>query len=122
MKTFALASMLVFAACTAACSTSDRFEPATGGSAALGKATIERYGCAACHSIPGIRGFGGEVGPSLAHLASRPFIAGQLPNTPVNLVRWISDPHRVVQHTAMPTLGLSNKEARDVAAYLYSLD
>jgi cytochrome c1 len=87
-----------------------------------GKQTIVQYGCNACHAIPDIRGFGGGVGPSLDHFATRAYIAGELPNTPVNLVRWISDPHGVEKHTAMPTLGLSKKEARDVAAYLFTLD
>ena len=106
----------------AACSTSDRLVAPTGGDPVAGKAAIERYGCGACHAIPGIGGFGGQVGPPLAHLARRPFLGGELPNTPVNLVRWIHDPHSIEQHTAMPTLGLTNKEARDVAAYLETLD
>ncbi len=105
----------------AACSTSEQLVPATGGDPVVGKATIEQYGCNACHSIPNIRGFGGRVGPPLEHFASRAFIGGELPNTPMNLVRWIHDPHAVEKHTAMPTLGLTNKEARDVAAYLYTL-
>lgn len=48
-------------------------------------------------------------------------IAGELPNTPDNLVRWIKDPKLVEPGTAMPDLGLSDEQARDVAAYLYTL-
>ena len=109
-------------ALVAACSSSERLPPSTGGTPAEGKATIKRYGCDACHDIPGFRGFGGGVGPPLAHIGSRPFIAGEVPNTPINLTRWIRDPHAIETHTAMPTLGLTDKEARDVAAYLYTLD
>jgi cytochrome c1 len=56
------------------------------------------------------------VGPPLLWWSRRTFIAGELPNTPENLVRWIRDPQAVEPHTAMPTLGLSDAEARDVAA------
>jgi cytochrome c1 len=105
-----------------ACSTSEKLAPATGGDPVAGKRTIERAGCNACHAIPNVRGFGGQVGPSLAHFADRAYIAGELPNTPTNLVQWIYDPGGVEKHTAMPNLGLTKKEARDVAAYLFTLD
>jgi cytochrome c len=107
---------------TGACSTRATQTPVTGGDPVAGAATIREYGCNACHSIPNIHGLGGRVGPTLEHFASRAYIAGELPNTPANLVRWIRAPHDVEKHTAMPTLGLTNKEARDVAAYLYTLD
>ena len=51
----------------------------------------------------------------------RTMIAGELPNSPDNLVRWIKDPELVEPGTAMPDLGLTDSEARDVAAYLYTL-
>jgi cytochrome c1 len=105
-----------------ACSASDTLTPATGGDPLTGKALITRYGCNACHSIPNIRGFGGGVGPPLDHFATRAFIGGEVPNTPSNLVRWIHDPTSIEKHVAMPTLGLTEKEARDVAAFLYTLD
>jgi cytochrome c1 len=106
----------------AACSTSEKLAPATGGDPMAGQSLIVHYGCNACHSIPNIRGFGGGVGPPLEHFARRAFIAGELPNNPINLEQWIYDPHGVEKHTAMPTLGLTKKEARDVAAYLFTLD
>ena len=115
-------SHLVLLIALGACTTSDRLVPATGGDPAAGKRTIEAYGCQACHAIPNIRRFGGQVGPPLDHIATRAYIGGELPNTPRNLVLWLYDPHSVEKHTAMPTLGLSKKEARDVAAYLYTLD
>lgn len=48
-------------------------------------------------------------------------IAGELPNSPANLVRWIKDPKSVEPGTDMPDLGLTDQQARDVAAYLYTL-
>lgn len=100
----------------------DSFRVATGGDADRGHDVIAEHGCAACHDIPGVRAPGGLVGPPLGGFARRTFIAGELPNTPENLVRWIQHPHRIEPHTAMPELGLTEKEARDVAAYLSTLD
>lgn len=91
-----------------------------GGEAGRGKAAIERYGCPACHTIPGIPGYGANVGPPLAKLASRAYVGGVLPNLPQNLVRWLQDPPAVAPRTAMPNLGVTDADARDIAAYLYS--
>jgi cytochrome c1 len=92
-----------------------------GGSAHRGALVISQYGCGSCHTIPGIRAADGLVGPPLLWWSRRTFIAGELPNTPENLVRWVRSPRSVEPHTAMPELGLSDQEARDVAAYLYTL-
>ncbi len=100
----------------------EAYSTATGGDAAHGHQLIVDKGCPACHSIPGVRVPGGLVAPSLDGIARRTFIAGEIPNTPDNLVRWLHDPHAVEATTAMPTMGLTKEEARDVAAYLYTLD
>jgi cytochrome c1 len=71
--------------------------------------------------IPGIKGADGLVGPPLILFARRTYVAGELPNTPDNLIRWIRDPPAVEPRTAMPALGLTEQQARDVAAYLYTL-
>ncbi len=94
---------------------------ATGGSARLGKATIVAYGCGKCHTIPGIDGAKGVVGPPLVAVSRRTYIAGNFPNTPDNLVHWVMAPQTMKPRTAMPELGLSEPQARDVAAYLYTL-
>jgi cytochrome c len=86
-----------------------------------GRAIIESYGCGSCHTIPGVRHADGLVGPPLLWWSRRTFIAGELPNTPENLVRWLRDPQSVERATAMPALGLSDAQARDAAAYLYTL-
>jgi cytochrome c2 len=79
------------------------------------------YGCGACHVISGLPGATGKVGPPLDGFAERVFIAGQLPNTPENLVRWIRSPQVIEPGTAMPDLGVTEANARDIAAYLLTL-
>ena len=92
-----------------------------GGDAARGKQLIEKYGCAACHVIPQIEGPKGMVGPPLTHLAARQFIGGKLPNTPENLTRWLQNPQAVDPQNAMPNLGLTPDQSRDITAFLYTL-
>ena len=55
-------------------------------------------------------------------MAKRAVIAGVLPNTPENLVRWLRAPQEVSPHNAMPDLGLTERDARDIAAFLRTLD
>jgi cytochrome c len=93
----------------------------TGGDADRGRAVIQQFDCGSCHTIPGIRGANGVVAAPLYWFSRRSFIAGELPNSPENLVRWIRSPRLIEPATAMPTLGLSDEQARDVAAYLYTL-
>lgn len=92
-----------------------------GADAERGRAAIQQYGCVACHAVPGVRNPGGNVGPPLAGLARRGYIGGVLPNTPDELVRWLLDPPGVDPLTAMPNVGLNEADARDIAAYLYTL-
>ncbi|HEY1952813.1 MAG TPA: cytochrome c oxidase assembly protein [Gemmatimonadaceae bacterium] len=86
-----------------------------------GRIAIRHYGCGSCHDIPGITGAGGMVGPPLGKISQRVFIAGVLPNDPDNMIRWIENPPGVDPKTAMPNLGVSVRDARDIAAYLYTL-
>lgn len=125
MKHACLISLL-FAACAAAagCSGGQALLPytvATGGNPRQGKKLIESYGCGSCHTIPGIYTARGVVGPPLFFFSRRTMIAGELPNSPDNLVRWLRNPALVEPGTAMPNLKLSEQQARDVAAYLYTL-
>ena len=86
-----------------------------------GKVAIRRYGCGTCHKIPGIHGANGSVGPDLDGIGTRAYVAGILPNTPDDLIRWIRYPQNIDPRKAMPNLGVQDKDARDMAAYLYSL-
>lgn len=115
-----IAICFTLAACTGGTS-SGSYSIATGGNARRGKQLIGSYGCGACHIIPGIRSARGLVGPPLYDWGERTIIAGELPNTPDNLVRWIENPKAIEPRNAMPDLGLSKEQATDIAAYLYTL-
>ena len=95
--------------------------PDFGGDAMRGNAEIGRAQCGACHEIPGVSDADGQVGPPLTRFARRTMIAGLLPNTPGNLIHWLRDPQSVTPGNAMPSTGLDERQARDVAAYLYTL-
>jgi putative membrane protein len=92
----------------------------TGGNPQRGAAAVRRFGCGACHVVPGIPGAAGRVGPPLAGVGGRSYIGGVLTNTPDHMVRWIVNPRGVDSLTAMPNLGVTEREARDIAAYLYT--
>ena len=91
------------------------------GNSQHGRQLIQSYGCGACHMIPGVHDARGKFGPPLLYLSERTMIAGELPNTPANLTRWIQHPRQVEPKTAMPELGVTQDEANDIAAYLYTL-
>jgi cytochrome c len=82
---------------------------------------IEKYGCGSCHEIPHVAHANGNVGLPLSRVGSRVYIAGFINNSPENMALWIEDPQRVLPGNAMPNMGISPKEARDIAAFLYSL-
>lgn len=96
-------------------------EAMTGGQAMAGKRAIEQIGCGACHIIPGVDAANGRIGPSLRALASRAMIAGRLPNQPAVMIAWIRAPEHASPGTAMPDQRVSDRDARDIAAYLYTL-
>ncbi|MGJ4929252.1 c-type cytochrome [Bradyrhizobium sp. HKCCYLS2038] len=92
----------------------------TGGDPDHAPELMRRYGCAGCHTISGITGADGQVGPPLTGLRQRVYIGGVANNSPDNLVQWIVSPQTFSPRTAMPATGITEAEARDVAAYLYS--
>jgi cytochrome c len=71
--------------------------------------------------VPGVSGASGLVGPPLAGIANRVYVAGVLQNTPENLIRWLENPPAVDEHTVMPNLGVTHQDAIDIAGYLYTL-
>jgi cytochrome c2 len=115
MKRLAAVALLVLAAC-------HRREERgnVNGDWRRGRELMTRYGCGACHVIPGV-GIQGQVGPPLNRMAARAYIAGRLPNTPQDMIQWIRFPRSVDPGTAMPDLGVNDRDARDMAAYLYTL-
>lgn len=92
-----------------------------GADARRAPALIAAAGCGGCHAIPGISHAVGNVGPPLSRFGSRTYVAGMLVNNPENLVTWLRFPQSVVPGNAMPDMGLTESQARDIAAYLYTL-
>jgi cytochrome c2 len=116
-----LALALICAAPLAGCARgpSEPTWAAYGGDPAKGRVLIVRYNCGSCHVIGGVANADGKVGPPLVHFADRTVIAGILPNTPPNLMRWLENPQAVLPGNAMPDVGVDQAQARDMAAYLY---
>lgn len=119
-------SLLATAACTLpfAAAAANFGEPTwivPGGDARRGAALIAQFGCGGCHTVPGVRGADGNVGPPLTRFGDRVYIAGMLRNRPAELVRWIRAPQSVVPGNVMPDMGITEPQARDIAAYLYTL-
>ena len=98
-------------------------EVAPGSPAAEGQQLIASKPCVGCHTIPGVPGATGTVGPNLGGVASRPKIAGGAVNNngPDDLKAWIMNPPALKPGTAMPNLGLSDDEATKIVAYLETL-
>jgi cytochrome c1 len=92
-----------------------------GGDPEAGRAAIAAVACGICHVIPGVRGANGIVGPSLAGFARRQLIGGIAPNQPTMLVQWVKDAPSIAPSTGMPDMPLTDAQARDVAAYLFTL-
>jgi mono/diheme cytochrome c family protein len=86
-----------------------------------GRIALQQYACIACHEIRGITGPEARVGPPLTGVGSRLMLGGVLPNTPENMVRWIRAPQQHSPLTAMPDLGVTERDAVDIAAYLSTL-
>jgi mono/diheme cytochrome c family protein len=100
---------------------SDGAIPERAGDVDRGRLALAQYACHACHTIPGITSSSPNVGPPLRGLASRSLIAGKLANTPDNLALWVRGPQAVKPLTAMPDMGVTEADARDMAAYLGTL-
>jgi cytochrome c2 len=122
LATLGMTCLLLFASCTG-----KKYEHAEtqaitgGGNPDRGQLLITQYGCTACHSIPGIEGPKGAIGPPLDRMALRTFIAGKVQNTPQNMITWLQNPQAFDPANAMPNLGVKPEDARDIAAYLFTL-
>lgn len=90
--------------------------------AGRGAALIAELGCGTCHTVPGVDGAAALVGPPLDHMGARVYIAGVLRNTPDNMMAWLRDPQAIVPGNAMPNMNLDEDQARDITAYLYTLN
>ena len=120
-----IVALLICASALSACASrgSDEAEAEalTGGSIKRGEAAIGKYGCGGCHSIAGYPNARGNVGPPLDRIAMRQYLGGRLPNTPGNLMKWIQHPQEIAPRSAMPDLNVTDGDAKDIAALLYTL-
>jgi cytochrome c1 len=93
-----------------------------GADAERGLVLVKETACGACHEIPGVDWPRGRTGPSLLGFDDIGLIAGALPNTPENLARFIRNAPEVKPGSTMPAMPVTLAEARDIAAYLHSLN
>ena len=115
------ALVLTCAALLGGCGGDDLRRPFIGGDAVIGKKLVTQYQCGACHAIPDVPGAGGAAGPALEQFGRLSYIAGGIPNVPPRLVAWLLDPQALKPGTPMPDMGLTEQEARHIAAFLYTL-
>ena len=119
MKRPHLALIAALAALLAGCGPS-RPAPGVQGDPERGRIALTQYACHTCHIIPSISGSRVYVGRPLEDMDKRRYIAGKVPNTQQNLVRYIIDPQAVDPGNAMPAMGVSERDALVISAYLLS--
>ena len=94
----------------------------TGGDPNIGKRSLAQHSCISCHAIPGVPKGDGNSAPTLAHWSKRKTFLESYPNTPDNLIKWLQNPSHIKPGTKMPNLNVSEKDSRDIAAYLFSIE
>jgi cytochrome c len=115
-------SVLLLAATLGGCGQSNAAGPDNfDGDPKRGADLVRNYGCGGCHEIPGVANADGNVGPPLHRVGTRTYIAGFLQNSPDNMAFWIVNPQKVLPGNAMPQMGIPEGDARDIAAFLYTL-
>ncbi len=117
-------ALLIGSLCVAACNAiphDQEVRALTGGNPSRGRELIRGYGCDSCHTIPGVVTADAHVGPPLNKVAHRVYLAGHIENTPDNMMRWIQHPRTLDPKTAMPEMGVTEADSRDITAYLYTL-
>lgn len=114
-------ALLVLAALTSGCAKEEPVSRVAGGDPERGRLLVQQYQCAACHFIPEVQGPNGDAGPSLESMGRLSYIAGSIPNQPENMIRFLQNPPAVKPGTLMPALGITDDEARHMAAFMYSL-
>ena len=119
MNAVRLACLIALAALLAGCGPT-RPAPGIQGDPVRGRVALTQYACHSCHMVPGLAGSKVYVGRPLEDMAGRGYIAGKLPNTQANMVRWIMDPQAIDPGNAMPAMGVSERDAIDISAYLLS--
>jgi len=79
-------------------------------------------GCGSCHTLLGYTTGTYPGAPNLTNVSLRPTLAGEtLQNNPAQMKAWIMDPPSQKRDARMPKLNVSDQEATDLAAFIYSL-
>lgn len=76
-------------------------------------------GCTSCHQLQKLQAATGLVGPPLDAMSQKTYIAGVLPNTEENLVKWLMNPQHFHVASAMPNSNITPQEAIKISAYLW---
>ena len=101
--------------------------PRAGTVAAAGAELFAQRGCSGCHSISGLEGANGKIGPNLTHLYSRKVFAGAIFDlNDANMRKWLRNPPQQKpmmpdDGLGMPDLGLSEEDITSLMAYLKTL-
>ncbi|GAA0414119.1 c-type cytochrome [Massilia aurea] len=114
-------ALLCAAVLASGCAKEEPASRVSGGDPERGRLLVQQYQCAACHFIPEVQGPNGDAGPSLESMGRLSYIAGSIPNQPENMIRFLQNPPAVKPGTLMPALGITDDEARHMAAFMYSL-
>lgn len=123
MRTSELIAVCFVALVLQGCSSPIGYEPSVANAnPEAGREIIAALECGACHVIPGVPGAWGRVGPDLKDYKTNVYVAGRYPNTPEVLIRFVRDAPSMSPNTAMPAIEMTDVQARDIAAYLYSLE
>ncbi|GAB4364853.1 MAG: hypothetical protein Kow00128_06910 [Deltaproteobacteria bacterium] len=77
------------------------------GSAERGRQLFNESRCVTCHAV---EGKGGDIGPDLAKVGSK--------LRPGWLMRWLRNPQQVMPETRMPAYDFTERDVRDLAAFL----
>jgi len=85
---------------------------------------MQTAACAACHTVNGLEGFEGKVGPDLTHFGGRTTLAGAiLENSEENLREWLRDPEAMKPGNDMLLpRPLTEDEIDALIAYLEQLE
>lgn len=98
----------------------DAAKPTT--TAALQGQQVFESRCSVCHTVRGLPGNHGILGPDLTHVMSRGMIAaGTLPNTTGYLAAWIENAQALKPGADMPTMALDHQQLLDVVNYVKTL-
>lgn len=112
-----LGAALLIAGCGA---TAEPTRTGVAGDPDRGREVYLQYGCASCHATPDVPSVSDGIGPDLHDFASNVYIAGQIPNRPEELIQWIRQPQQMIPGSIMPNMGVTQEDAEDIAAFLYS--